>query len=100
MPAITKRKTETFSKRNSPAWNGNTEKGPWHKIQVQPCLLLKWRHSFLGAKLLMNPCDFFTNLEQTLSINVDEKQWWVTLATQEKFGSPFPSRSEKQNNGE
>jgi hypothetical protein len=48
----------------------------------------------------MNPCDLVTNLEQTLSINVDEKQWWVTLATQENFESPFPRRSEKQNKGE
>jgi hypothetical protein len=48
----------------------------------------------------MNPCDLLTYLEQTLSINVDEKQWWVTLATQEKFESPFPSISEKQTKGE
>jgi hypothetical protein len=31
-----KRKMETIYYRNCQAWNGNTEKGHWHKIQVQP----------------------------------------------------------------
>jgi hypothetical protein len=35
-----------------------------------------------------------TNLEQTLSINVDEEQDGY-LATQERFESAFPSRSGK-----
>jgi hypothetical protein len=50
------------------------ERGPWHKIYVQSYLLLKSRQCCLGTELYMKPHDLLTNLEETLSINIDREQ--------------------------